>query len=529
MAKNRNKDKIYYLIALLVTTLAISLAICKYPRGDVNFYNSDATYHVMLTMQAYDETPISVHKFLPIVSLGDPKDKGITWGDCIPDSEGNYYYTSFSAATFLLPYIFLKIFHLPNSVESLYLYNSTLYVISAILFIYLLSKLYETDENRYFVIAIGGVLYVTVPEILHSMGITYWAQSVMQVALLVQALLYIEKEKTKKAKIMFYVMCVANPFIEWTGFVANIGYWIVEAAPEKNISNEQKKKKMITVIAITISTTAAALLFVGHFMMSVDAKLFFSTVFKRFMVRSTAIKTGPMNVLEQYVFSLKWILGLLVLMFVLFGIQLVKKKKRISVDVFSQKSKIIFVLSFACAENLIMKQHAILYSFDRMKLVYPIIIIICDLITFLLKSNKNKSIRIALLAVIVAASSANTIDYLKNDHFVDAANYRKSNRNTAQYINENYSDSTLGTENTCVRGYMNMLFGRGIHEKVSEEELLKIARADSTKYAIMLNAKEEEWHMDRVNSAVVINTEEPSKRELINLTFDDISECGENK
>ena len=50
----------------------------------------------MLTVQAYDETPASIHKFLPIVSLGDELDKEIQWAEMVADEQGNYYYTSFS-------------------------------------------------------------------------------------------------------------------------------------------------------------------------------------------------------------------------------------------------------------------------------------------------------------------------------------------------------------------------------------------------------------------------------------------------
>lgn len=84
------------------------------------FYNSDATYHVLLTMKCYEETPVSVHKFVPLVSLGQERDKGISWGATVPDQYGNYYYTSFSAAGFAFPYLVLKAAHIPLSMGALY-------------------------------------------------------------------------------------------------------------------------------------------------------------------------------------------------------------------------------------------------------------------------------------------------------------------------------------------------------------------------------------------------------------------------
>ena len=76
--------------------MVIMVSIIKFRGGEINYLDSDATWHTLLTMQAYDETPISQHKFLPIVSLGGVDNKGISWGATIPDKEGNFYYTSFS-------------------------------------------------------------------------------------------------------------------------------------------------------------------------------------------------------------------------------------------------------------------------------------------------------------------------------------------------------------------------------------------------------------------------------------------------
>ena len=66
----KTEKKLYKAIILLILSfvLVVSVSIIRYPQGDINFVNSDATYHTLLTMQAYDETPASVHKFLPIVT-----------------------------------------------------------------------------------------------------------------------------------------------------------------------------------------------------------------------------------------------------------------------------------------------------------------------------------------------------------------------------------------------------------------------------------------------------------------------------
>jgi sugar phosphate isomerase/epimerase len=130
LSKNQAFTGLFYVGIIL---MVIMVSIIKFRGGEINYLDSDATWHTLLTMQAYDETPISQHKFLPIVSLGGVDNKGISWGATIPDKEGNFYYTSFSPAGFVLPYLFIKVFRLPINEKSLYYFNTLLFAISAVL------------------------------------------------------------------------------------------------------------------------------------------------------------------------------------------------------------------------------------------------------------------------------------------------------------------------------------------------------------------------------------------------------------
>lgn len=117
MSKNQKR----VILSLVIFLCMIASIVARYPNASENFQNSDATYHTLLTIQAYDETPILEHKFLPIVTLGGVFDKDIRWGATILGDQGNYYYTSFGPIGFVLPYFFFKLFHLPVAVSSLYL------------------------------------------------------------------------------------------------------------------------------------------------------------------------------------------------------------------------------------------------------------------------------------------------------------------------------------------------------------------------------------------------------------------------
>jgi hypothetical protein len=127
------REKKFTFIALLaIVILVMGVFVVKYRGGEVNYLDSDATWHTLLTMKAYEETSISEHKFVPIVSLGGSDNKYIPWGVTVPSAEGDYYYTSFSAAGYVLPYLFVKLFHLSISESVLYLFNSILFGVSAI-------------------------------------------------------------------------------------------------------------------------------------------------------------------------------------------------------------------------------------------------------------------------------------------------------------------------------------------------------------------------------------------------------------
>ncbi|BDR56485.1 hypothetical protein [Xylocopilactobacillus apis] len=130
--KNFIKNKKIYVIILTIL-IVIVLAFVKYKSGEINYIDSDATWHVLYTLKCFDETPLSVHKFLPLTSLGGIDNKYIPWGLTILGNGGNYYYTSFSGIGYALPYLFLKLFNLGFNEFSIYLFNTILFIISALI------------------------------------------------------------------------------------------------------------------------------------------------------------------------------------------------------------------------------------------------------------------------------------------------------------------------------------------------------------------------------------------------------------
>jgi len=277
--------KYYLLIIGFIIVLVTMVSVLKFRSGEINYLNSDATWHALYTIQCYDETPISQHKFLPIVSLGRPVDKYISWGACIPDSKGNYYYTSFSPAFYFFAYCFIKIFHLNYTEMSLYIFNSILFVASSVVLAIFLLDLFRKSKYRFPVTIMGILAYVFEPELMHGMGIVYWAQSLFQVTLIAQIYAYYrwKEYSSKKAFIIFAVLGIVNPYIEWTGYVADFGFALSELILRwRNDRFKAIVRAEETMFLGVISFT----IFCLHYCSTVAPKVFFHALKARFLARN---------------------------------------------------------------------------------------------------------------------------------------------------------------------------------------------------------------------------------------------------
>jgi len=470
------------------------VAFQKYRSGEINYYNSDATWHTLLTIKAYNETPISIHKFLPIVSLGEIDDKGISWGATIPDNRGNYYYTSFSPAGYILPYLFMKVFHLPVSERSLYIFNSLLFIVSGALWACFISQVYKESKNVHFISLIALLTYVFSPELLHGMGVVYWHQSIMQITLLIQIIAYYNMKVNKEgggqfATIIFYIITLINPYIEWTGYVVNIGFILAEFILYwKN----NKKKAFIKVTIISCLTMLSFSIFISHYLLVVDSTEFFQALKARFMARNITSSTSLTDVFGGY---LKSFLYLWVLIFILAIWNFVKIK-----NITPKYGLIYLVLTFSIVENIIMKEHALSYSYDRMKFVYILSFISCELIHNLIENtSKKRMVKSILLCLTAIFGILNLKSYISSTKYIWEVDYRQSNQILAEYINKNYSDSIMAISNKSVRGYVNLLFDRGVYEWTSMDKAKSIAEEKQKRYIVMLNVKDNSWSWNLYN------------------------------
>lgn len=494
---------------VILTTTIIMLIICsmiiRIPDLNKRYNNEDATYHTLLTMKCFEENPISVHKFLPIVSLGNIEDKNISWGACIKDSQGNYFYTSFSSATFVLPYIFIKMFRLPIDIYSLYFFNSIIQIASLILTIVLMSKLFSKYIEKRVIILFTTLLYLFQIEIMHSQGVIYWGHSIYQLLIVIQGLILLDFDKNNTNKIILYIMCIIMPYVEWTGFISNLAIAIILTKQNITKNKRVKLESFNEGFIVILLTTLSFVIFCTHFLLNIDINDFIYALKSRFFARNiTYNEVTFVDLLKGYLKSYKYLIildGILLLV-----VLVIKRCRRDLKRLLKEYTKIIFFFTFIMIENIIMLQHAVSYTFDRLKLIYLLIILFFIMIICIKKNIKKEKAMIRIIGyIILGIAMLNLSMYnMGYSEYINEFTGREKNEIISNYIKKNFNyENSILCNNIEVRGYQNMIFKRGIYEWVRYRNtaIENFATSRNKQYVIYMVSKD----IMNIEKAIVVD------------------------
>ena len=108
--------------------------------------------------------------------------------------------------------------------------------------------------------------------------------------------------------------------------------------------------------------------------------------------------------------------------------------------------------------------------------------------------------RTAIVTVICCFGNLNY--YRKDSKYIWDITYRETNKKISEYINQNYWNSVL-TTNASVRGYLNLLFNRGIYEWGDIDSVRDIALQKGKRYAIELKTLDAPGNMYQLTGAIV--------------------------
>lgn len=526
--KRRSPLLIFFL--LIMFALSIVLRLWQYDDKN-NYVNIDASYHMLLTIESMKENPISTHKLLPIVTLGNDDDKYIPWGATIPDNNGNYFYTSFPQLGFVVPWVIFSIFHLPLTINSLMGLSLCIYFFACIAcFIFAIRVLKSCGVNNKFneiAATILTLIYMFNNEAFYSHGVIYWSQSLYQLFWLIQLIIFscIMDEKiigkhNKAVLISFFIISFVCPATEWTGYIANFGIFAVLIY--KFIKNKEKIYKT-SIIIIAVGTMLAFLWFALSFLAINNMHTIIAVINSRFSARALNnhnILQSMIKLILSYIESFgPYLLSLYIFIvsFYFFKDKFVTAGRSIN----RNEKMWIFITLFPMIENIILMQHATSYTFDRLKLIIFIIAI-----TAILYLHIKERRRWCITAFIGASIVVSIIQFVSVTYVFNKNNYQISNKNTFTNRLENIYkrswpisnisfndvmklylseyDNAVFAQQYAVRGYSNITFNRGIYENVSDEDTLRNLTYSRRKtQAVWLLCDNDNWSMYVYNNALI--------------------------
>lgn len=446
--------------------------------------NMEATYHVLLTATALDESPLASHWLLPTVSLGRAADKNIPWGATIPTRTGDYVYTSFTPAGFIAPYLWFKALGQAPSAANLAIFNVLLGAVTAYgLFLLLLSLLqFRGYAPRVAAGAalLGAAIGIFSREALLSHGVIYWSHCLYQPILVLSLYLLFQylRDETRRVFYARALMAAAflGPMTEWTGYVFNAGvigllclYGALVAAPPPGMRALARK--------IVVISAAAGAVTVAYYSLAAGVDPAVDAFLQRFLARSAATGTFA-DLITGY--GLSYGVFLLALLPIL-ALRLFFRPAGAVVDIDADVRRKITALVFLAAcfpllENVVMLQHATQFSFDRLKFIFPAgMILAFAFARFDLKGR-------ALLCAVIGLACASSFQSYRQDlnSYAAWSEADAGNRELATRILTKVDGAcALFSSNIAVRGYASLLFHRGIYEGKTRDESMALMTGSS--------------------------------------------------
>lgn len=542
--KHRAIEKAYrfkWLIAVLSLFLAYILSILL--RLDnfqtkVGSENLEATYHAAWTMTALSNSSVDEHFLLPTVTLEPHKNNDIHWGATVPTPKGSYIYTSFPSLGFLIPFFTLEKLNLPFDVFTLAIFNSLVGLIAALGIGGLVRSVALHIKNNgvpasdthdvtgWLVFAASSICYLFLRESLQSHGAVYWPHSLSQVVFIFSSWLafrislnYAEHRKN----IGLLVLCCLYPLLEWTGFIFNFG--LAAGLFLYRLHSNPKKLTFVSLcstrgwvllwrearglpLAITVATLVVGMVMLLHLFFAIGYHNTINALISRAFYRSGIFddKTQPFSTLPiKYFLSFG---GLLILAIFSGMAQFFKKTWKFRPEyVF-----IIGITTFPMVENLIMLQHASWFSFDRLKVSVPLLLLSFTFIASIKDNRRFLFVTLCSTFIIATNIAIFRMDRPIYDRWgsVTEANSRIVDKLKAH---PSFNCALFGST-AVVRGYLNLLLGHDIYEWQQEKDIDQRAKASHACASVIIKQESVFTDLPRITSIIIRNMSAGKSEEL---------------
>jgi hypothetical protein len=471
-----------FLFVLLAFMLSIAVRLETFTQV-TGAQGLEATYHVLWTARALEQSSFESHYFLPTVTMNPELGSPFSWGATVETIGGSHVYTSFPPTGFLLPHFLFSWRSGGVGFLILAFFNSLIGLLTAFVMgglaravtRWLRGDATVCPRTEWTVFTLVSITYLFLRESLVSHGSVYWPHSLAQLPLILGSWMAFRLLLGHRDIPTILILLLASfiyPSLEWTGFVFGLGVslalfmdWFIRRRnqiPGTFVGNGSLAVASLALLATTLS----GVLLIVHFAIAIGIENLLSALARRASARSFDYGAA-LEIIPSYVTSF----GALVPIAVIATVQM-WRKGTLPLPNFRPAYFLIFIVSFPMLESLIMLQHANQFSFDRLKLSVPLIILVT--IFFVKMKDRAKPIYILFTLYFVISSNLQIFShdslYYKRWGLAVSAN----NKIVSDFAADTKSDCILLGSPSQVRGYLNLIFDSDIIEFTSVEELLTL-------------------------------------------------------
>jgi hypothetical protein len=456
------------LVLPILALFAISAAIRWSWRKEPIVGNIEASYHVLLTVEAMDQTPVSVHRFLPIVTLGREQDRDVQFGSSVRGPGGIYYYTSFPPLGFVAPWAFFKVTRLSPSIEHLMLFNLGIHLAATLLLALLVYegvREMEIDPATHgWIVVLSAATYLFTFESLYSHGIIYWHHSLFQVVwltqLIVAARVFRAAERgdpLRRADVVTLLVASAlGPAVEWTGYLASASIAVLCLWRGRRI---QRRELGRVGAGIIVATAIAGIAFVAHFTWVIGLDPLIAALRARAGARSTA-HASLTQLAAGYRESFGLLLGFGAATIAFYAIAIRRRPPAWAVALW-------VVAAFPLRDNLVLAEHATVYHYDRLKALVPLVGSLAGAIALMPGAIQRRAV-VVWLAVL-----GWTVSGMTSSRKIGVAPPLATNDSLMVRVRSRARPCALFATNAMPRGWVELTVGGNTFEGVPDVDSLQ--------------------------------------------------------
>jgi len=275
------------------------------------------------------------------------------------------------------------------------------------------------------------------------------------------------------------------PSLEWTGFFFNSGLFF--ALCYHGVTNRSKSIFFLSAAITAVNTVFAGIIILFQFTSALGVDEFFVTS----MHRASARAFNLFSLIELpfgYFVSFAALIPISIFSF-LYLLSCKPMHERLKASGFYL---VLFIASFSMVENLALMQHAAEFSFDRLKLAVPLLLV-CSAAYAISPLTESRLKKIFGISAIVIWSNLSVFSH-DLSYYQPWGTFRAAN---ARLVNKLSNDpvlpcSVFGT-NTQVRGYINLVLRHDIHEGTTPAGLIGFLKRDNYCGAVYLRSRSTDY------------------------------------